>query len=294
MREEQPLEGVVSSPDAYIDRITLHHQALRQYCRALAGSPWEGDDLVQDTWLKVWSALQRGVQENRITRAYLYRVARNAWIDRNRKKTLPLVEQPLEELQHPNADPMEVWMAMEILVQQLAPGQRTAFLLVDVLKYTAAEAAELTRSSEGAIKAALHRARAKLKKRVEDKVGDQKPAQAKSLTPLPYKQVMGGATDKGKNPNTPIAKHSDSIRKRQSEIEAADTSKSEADALRTYAYVEAFRQQNTAAMVMLMNDGVPKEAVVSVLHTKARTQQNAHWTANLAANRELYCRAAAA
>lgn len=225
MRKEladvKPLEMAVKDSDTYRDRIILHHQALRQYCRALAGSPWEGDDLVQDTWLKVWSALQKGVDEGRITRAYLYRVARNAWIDRNRKKSLPLVQQPLEELQHPNADPIELWMAMETLVQQLAPGQRTALLLVDVLKYTAAEAAELTSSSEGAIKAALHRARTKLKK-------------------------------------------------------AAEGSKSEADALITYAYLEAFRQQNTAAMVMLMNDGVPKEAVVSVLRAKNGAQHRSH------------------
>ncbi|GIO88043.1 hypothetical protein J25TS5_49750 [Paenibacillus faecis] len=243
MRKEladvKPLEMAVKDSDTYRDRIVLHHQALRQYCRALAGSPWEGDDLVQDTWLKVWSALQKGVDEGRITRAYLYKIARNAWIDQNRKKSLSLVQQPLEELQHPNSDPMEVWMAMETLVQQLAPGQRTALLLVDVLKYTAAEAAELTKSSEGAIKAALHRARAKLRK-------------------------------------------------------TADGSKSEADALMTYAYLEAFRQQNTAAMVMLMNDGVPKEAVVSVLRSNNGAPQRAHRIDNATMDQGINCRAIAA
>ncbi|WP_410772385.1 RNA polymerase sigma factor [Fontibacillus sp. BL9] len=229
-----------------------HQQALRQYCRSLAGSPWEGDDLVQDTWLKVWSALLGGVQGERITRAYLYRVARNAWIDRNRKKVVSTVRQPLEDdIQTQEVSSIEVWTAMETLVQNLAPAQRTALLLVDILKYTAAEAGVLVNSTEGAVKAALHRARTKLKATV--KVGaDQQNLDA----------------DTSEHGSKSASKFTGRY-----EREEYGEVKKEADELMTYAYLEAFRQQNTAAMIMLMNDGAPKDAVVSVLHAHRRTDR---------------------
>lgn len=221
---------------SFSDRINLHHQNLRQYCHALTGSSWEGDDLLQDTLLKVWSALHRDMKEEQITLAYLYRVARNAWIDQCRKKSPALAPQPLEEARHPAADPLDVWIAMETLVQQLPAGQRTAFLLVEVQHYTASEAAAMVGTSEGAIKAALHRARVKLRMGKED----LKQQEEKTLTTedLAIEKDSGSSADR--------------------------------DSLRTYAYLEAFRQQNTAAMVMLMNEGVQSEVVNTLLYAQSR------------------------
>lgn len=230
--------SVQERSQSYMDRINLHHQNLRQYCHALTGSPWEGDDLVQDTLLKVWSAFHRGLKEEQVTLAYLYRVARNAWIDQCRKKSPAITQQPLEEARHPAADPLDVWIAMETLVQQLPPGQRTAFLLVDVLHYTASEAAGMVNTSEGAIKAALHRARVKLRIR--------------NGTPRQQEEKEWPTTGAG--------------------AEKSSYSSAEADSSRTYAYLEAFRQQNTAAMVMLMNDGVQGEAVAPLLYAQSRKQ----------------------
>lgn len=53
---------------------------------------------------------------------------------------------------------------MEILLCELSPKQRVAMLLSVGLDYTAQETAEMTGTSEGAVKAALHRARTKLKR----------------------------------------------------------------------------------------------------------------------------------
>lgn len=250
----QNKDSINGSSASLMDQISLHHHNLRQYCHALTGSPWEGDDLVQDTWLKVWSALHRGLKEEQVTLTYLYRVARNAWIDQHRKKSLAMSQQPLEDMQQPDADPMEVWVAMETLVQQLAPGQRTAFLLVEVLKYTPAEAAAMMKSSEGAIKAALHRARVKLRS-----TGRGNAQQDKKL------QLTVGS--KGR--------FSEALQKNLQDIEgnsrdSSFSSTTDEEHLRTYAYVEAFRQQNTAALVMLMNDGTRAADAVSLLYAKTR------------------------
>jgi RNA polymerase sigma-70 factor (ECF subfamily) len=50
-------------------------------------------------------------------------------------------------------------LAFQAIVKHLSPLQRTVFLLRDVLSYSITETAELLETSEGAIKAALHRAR---------------------------------------------------------------------------------------------------------------------------------------
>lgn len=247
MRKEKE-EGLSATADGkgssdIPEWIGEHQQALRRYCRSLAGSPWEGDDLAQDTWLKVWSALLGGKDDEQITRAYLYRVAHNAWIDRSRKRTVSVVREPVEDEWHaPQVSTLDVCTAIETLVQTLVPAQRTALLLVDILKYSAAEAAELTGSTEGAVKAALHRARTKLKM-----------------------AVAGNNDDKGNQ-----AKDKDKDRYRD---RANEEDKSETDGLMTYAYLEAFRQQNATAMVMLMNDSASKEAVVSLLHARQKAER---------------------
>ncbi|GIP50947.1 ECF RNA polymerase sigma factor SigG [compost metagenome] len=207
--------------------IQMHGAALRNYCRSLAGSVWEGDDLAQDTWLKIWSATQGKGDDVQITRTYLYRTAQHAWIDRSRRKRLRAESLPMDELlQAPGQnDPAEVWGAMETLVSELSPLQRTALLLIDILQYTAGEAAQLIQSTEGAVKAALHRARVRLRNAVE---GSRREG----------RDTSGKGTSIG-------------------EAASPDTSN---DVL-VYAYMDAVRREDAAALAMLYNDVRPQDIV---------------------------------
>src|SRR6186997_2075207 len=65
---------------------------LYRYCRHLARSPWDAEDLVQDTLARAFVTLaqMRGAPPN--PRAWLFRVASNLWIDRTRRVRL---ERPL-------------------------------------------------------------------------------------------------------------------------------------------------------------------------------------------------------
>lgn len=203
--------------------VQRYERELRQFCRSLTGSTWEGDDLAQDTWLKVWSAASS--KADTLTRAYLYRTARNAWIDRNRKKELPIQNaSPNDLLSSGESDSLKLWAALELLVSELVPNQRTVLLLVDVLLYTAGEAAELMQTTEGAVKAALHRGRAKL----------ARLAFSKSLS------------------------EKETGRKRR-EID------SESSELLVYAYLEAFRRQDALALVLLLNNSETKLAPILTL-----------------------------
>lgn len=215
-------ERAGEAPD-FPDWVDAHQMALRSYCRNLTGSVWEGDDLVQDTWLKVWSSLRNHGDRKRFTRAYLYKAARNTWIDRGRKKMLPAHPMVVEELPQQRLDETSIWAAMETLVSQLPPNQRTALLLVDVLQYTAAEAAQLIQSTEGAVKAALHRARTKQRNGLLQSREREEQSKARAFS------------------------------ERQD-----DTGAHEAV---VYAYLDAFRRQDVSALALLFNEPRPENLV---------------------------------
>ncbi|EOS53411.1 RNA polymerase sigma factor [Paenibacillus barengoltzii] len=209
--------------------VQLYGSALRNYCRSITGSVWEGDDLAQDTWLKIWSATQGKGDNVQLTRTYLYRAAQHAWIDRNRKRKLPAESLPLDEqLQAPvPTDPAAVWAAMETLVIELSPLQRTTLLMIDILKYTAGEAAQLIGSTEGAVKAALHRARVRLRNAVE-----------------------------GSN-RAVTAPRQDKVQSMEEDFLPGSLS----DDVLVLAYMDAIRREDAAALVMLYNDARPQDVV---------------------------------
>jgi RNA polymerase sigma factor (sigma-70 family) len=137
--------------------------ALWRYCLRLTGNAWDAEDLVQETLIKAFGRL-RHYWQPLDAKSYLFRIATNAWIDLQRKGRLPTSD--LDEVGEPasaEVDPGERWAAMEALVAALPPRQRVVLLLIDVFDFTAGEVAAMIGSTEGAVKAALHRARTLLR-----------------------------------------------------------------------------------------------------------------------------------
>ncbi len=150
---------------------------LRRYCLSLTESQWDAEDLAQDTWLKAINALGNIGHPN--LEAYLLRIAKNAWIDQTRRKTkltrILKAEQPKVAL--PDNGNLEIESVFHALIKQLPSLQRAVFILRDVLGYSIAETAAMLETTEGAVKAALHRARQSLPA-IRDDV-------EKGLLPLP-------------------------------------------------------------------------------------------------------------
>ncbi|WP_197479885.1 RNA polymerase sigma factor [Paenibacillus swuensis] len=67
-----------------ISKIEPYLPPLRLYCRSLAGTDWDTEDLVQDVIAKVLYAIMHS-PERPISRSYLFRIAKNAWIDHYRQ-----------------------------------------------------------------------------------------------------------------------------------------------------------------------------------------------------------------
>jgi RNA polymerase sigma-70 factor (ECF subfamily) len=130
---------------------------LLSYCRKLTRSSWDAEDLTQETLLK---SLDQ-VASHKNPKAYLFRIAKNAWIDqcRKQKEEMELNEQAHGKCDH---DLLGLTEALSLLIKKVSPLQCVIFLLRDVWSFSAQEVAERIGTTEGAVKSALHRARRNL------------------------------------------------------------------------------------------------------------------------------------
>jgi RNA polymerase sigma-70 factor (ECF subfamily) len=152
----------------FIDLLVPHRPALYAYCRRLAGNLWDAEDLVQETLLRAFG--QWGVTEPAIRnpRAYLLRAATNVWIDAQRRLATERRAVGIE----PDATPAaggspettsHVRDAAARLVRRLSPQERAAVVLKEAFDMTLDDIAQLLGTTTGAVKAALHRGRDRLR-----------------------------------------------------------------------------------------------------------------------------------
>lgn len=134
---------------------------LYRYCRHLTRSPWDAEDMAQDTLARAFVTLGCMKEPPANPRAWLFRVASNLWINRvKRDREVPTAEVP--EPPAVSRQPRAAREAAGTLIGQLSPQERAAVVLKDVFELSLEETAETLSTSVGAIKAALHSGRAKL------------------------------------------------------------------------------------------------------------------------------------
>lgn len=213
--------------DNFSEWVQTYQVALSQYCRSLVGTSWEAEDLVQETWLKVWRiSLEKG-QHFSINKSYLYRIANHICIDRHRRNKTVAESHLLDQTAWIESTAEEVdldtlWMAVETIVNRLPMNQRTTLMLMDVFRYTAAETAEMLTTTEGAVKALLHRARTKLRLEREGKKAAE---------------------------DSRLGKRNDSVQATPNHEQIV------------YAYLKAFREHNPRALLMLMNESIALDQI---------------------------------
>ncbi|WP_433750320.1 sigma-70 family RNA polymerase sigma factor [Falsibacillus pallidus] len=153
-------EKMRSVEKEYKRTIEPFRKDLWWYCYRLTGSPWDAEDLVQETLLKSLSMLTKVFQELNL-KAYLFRIASNLWIDQCRKGKAAIAGgYEIEWKQDTDAsNNLEVIESLDYLVRRLTPKQYTSLLLVDVFQFCAKEAAEILGSTQGAVYANINRAR---------------------------------------------------------------------------------------------------------------------------------------
>jgi RNA polymerase sigma-70 factor (ECF subfamily) len=142
------------------------HTRLLKYCMSMTGSSWNAEDLAQDAFVKAMPVLTGRLSHDN-PEAYVKRIAKMAWIDHLRRKRRAEVvwETGMRPGSRRDTYPVELEPALQVTVRVLSPLQRTVLLLQDVLGYRTRETARALRTTEGAVKAALLRARKTLKER---------------------------------------------------------------------------------------------------------------------------------
>ncbi|GAA4225893.1 sigma-70 family RNA polymerase sigma factor [Actinomadura meridiana] len=170
-----------------------YRRELLAHCYRMLGSIHDAEDLVQETYLRAWRSYDNFEGRSSL-RTWLYRIATNVCltaIDQRGNRPMPSgLGAPSDEPERPvvaspevpwlepvpdtvlgadAADPATIVAARETTrlafvaaLQHLPAKQRVVLILRDVLKWRAAEVAELLDTSTAAVNSALQRARAQL------------------------------------------------------------------------------------------------------------------------------------
>ena len=133
-----------------------YRQPLYRYCLARTDSPHEAEDLVSEVFLKAMESLARYRDQGLPFIAFLYRVARNAAIDRSRKdKGASLFEMTIEPRSTVDleGDAMRSSDMDAVLgaLRKIKPEYREVILLRFVEGYSAADVATLLQKAEKAV-----------------------------------------------------------------------------------------------------------------------------------------------
>jgi len=183
-------QTAVSTERAF-GELEQHRAELTAYCYRMLGSPFDAEDAVQDALVRAWRGRDR-FEGRAAIRSWLYRIATNVCIDmlnskerRIRPMDLGPAKEPVVSNLHERAettwlepiptelikDPAEVAVERESIrlafvaaLQHLPPRQRAVLILCEVLRWEAAEAAELLNTSVASVNSALQRARATMAK----------------------------------------------------------------------------------------------------------------------------------
>jgi RNA polymerase sigma factor (sigma-70 family) len=159
---------------------------LYKYSMHVARNRWDADDLTQDAWLKLNEALLKD-PERPVTKAFLYSIVRNAWIDVQRKKRIQTVS--IEE-EHDAISTDGSLLSRELLEQlaeRLPPKMAVILLLMDIFDFKAKETAVFVEMNEATVHVTLGRARRRLKE-LAQKSGEQ--TQAHSVNPVHFDALV--------------------------------------------------------------------------------------------------------
>ncbi len=144
------------------------YRDLLAYCTAMTKNESAAEDLVQETWLRAfthWEDVEDLSAGQR--RAWLYKTARNAFIDQIRKQAR---EAPTEEERFPPA-PFEEDLsqaAVAQLIARLPEGERTVFTLRYFEGYNSKELGELFDLPPATVRSRLSSAKRRLREWIQD------------------------------------------------------------------------------------------------------------------------------
>ena len=164
------LSELAPSRERFLELVAKVRPELHRYCARMTGSVADGEDIVQDTLMHAFFELAE-LDTMPTLRPWLFRIAQNRATDHLRRYDRRMRE-PLDRVAEVAADGAlgvddalardEAVRAAVSRFTELVPVQRSCVVLKDVLGHSLEEVAEFLELSVPAVKAALHRGRARL------------------------------------------------------------------------------------------------------------------------------------
>jgi RNA polymerase sigma-70 factor (ECF subfamily) len=147
--------------------------------RGLTTRPADAEDLVQETYTRAWAAWADGHRPRR-TEAWLATICLNAGRDRLRRGTTRKESPWPAEYDPQSTTDVEAEAlgrvqraTLEQALRRLPEPQQIAITLMDLCGFTAAETAQITRTSRGTVLARVHRGRKTLARLIHREVTDR-------------------------------------------------------------------------------------------------------------------------
>jgi RNA polymerase sigma-70 factor (ECF subfamily) len=163
--------------DEVVRHALAQADALYNFARWLTRDPVEAEDLVQETYARALGAAQQ-FQAGSNLKAWLFRILRNALIDRRRRSqregSLPYVEDLDAEgdLAGPTVSELQLDQIRALVAEDVSAAVRAlpesfrTVILLDLEGMTEAEVANVSGCAPGTVKSRLSRARAMLRERL--------------------------------------------------------------------------------------------------------------------------------
>lgn len=161
--------------------ISLYGRDIYSFCRQLAGSKQEADELYQDTFLKMVEVMER-IQPEHNPKSYLLSIAVRLWKNKKRKYAWRNRIAGMESLTEEKQDCVqgetcsledqiiekEQAVILRQKINELGDRYRIPIYLYYMEELSIPEIAEALKIPKGTVKSRLFRARELLKKKLED------------------------------------------------------------------------------------------------------------------------------
>jgi len=166
------IAGMADSRGAFDRLLGDLRPKLHRYCARMTGSVIDGEDVVQEALAKAIEAFPDAGAIDHVE-GWLFRIAHNAALDflrRRVRENATRSDEDLEMVVDPVSGARDHQIAAASLrtFMRLPVAQRSAVVLMDVLGYSLDEIAGIVNLSVAAIKAALHRGRARLRELAQE------------------------------------------------------------------------------------------------------------------------------
>ncbi|MEK7863210.1 MAG: RNA polymerase sigma factor [Chloroflexota bacterium] len=164
------LAAKAGDASAFGELYERYRDAIYRFCLARTGTSADAEDLTSDVFVKALQSIDRYQDRGLPFAAFLYRIARNAAIDRSRTLKQPLSVDGLltepaskQNVEHEASLAVEKSILLAALTK-LKSEHRDVIVMRFIEGYSAAEVAQLVGKTEGAVRTLQHRALERLRK----------------------------------------------------------------------------------------------------------------------------------